>query len=135
VKYRIDLSIDGGQTWQPVVADWSIPRRGDEPGDVWSQSMCWGNAKLASDNVKSVRVRLHNTCRRNIARAEVHLVYRTPSKDATRVIFNWIDDSGLHERWHEFAPSGNPKWKISTGRKVQTEWVEMTPVAVNNRAE
>ncbi|MGV3532424.1 MAG: hypothetical protein ACO1QR_08645, partial [Chthoniobacteraceae bacterium] len=41
VKYQIEASLDGGQTWQPVVKDWSITRRGEEPKGFWSQSMCW----------------------------------------------------------------------------------------------
>jgi hypothetical protein len=130
VKYHIDFSTDGGQTWQPIVADWSIPRRGDEPGDFWSQSLCWGSAKLASDNVKSVRVRFHNTGRRNVARAEAHLVYRTAASDATRVMFDWTDDAGHHEASHEFAPGGETSWKIPTGRDVQTRWVQFEPVTI-----
>src|SRR5262249_5279935 len=42
VKYPIELSTDGGKSWKPIVKDWTIPRRGDEPRDFWSQSLCWG---------------------------------------------------------------------------------------------
>src|SRR2546421_611297 len=42
VRYQVDYSTDGGQGWSPVVKDWTIPRRGDEPADFWSQSLCWG---------------------------------------------------------------------------------------------
>ena len=33
VKYQIEYSLDGGNTWSPVVKDWSIVRRGEEPGN------------------------------------------------------------------------------------------------------
>src|SRR5205823_14645628 len=46
VKYEIDASVDGGKTWRPVVKDWTINRRGDEPADFWSQSFCWGSADV-----------------------------------------------------------------------------------------
>src|SRR5947209_8599679 len=35
VKYQIEYSTDAGRTWKPVVKDWTIPRRGDEPADFW----------------------------------------------------------------------------------------------------
>src|SRR5205807_2755161 len=34
VKYQMDASTDGGKTWKPVVKDWMISRRGDEPKDL-----------------------------------------------------------------------------------------------------
>ena len=52
VKYRIELSADGGKSWRTVVKDWSIPRRGEEPKDFWSQSMCWGALDLARTIVR-----------------------------------------------------------------------------------
>src|SRR5262249_32394360 len=42
VAYQIDYSTGSGGSWRPIVRDWSITRRGDEPGDFWSQSFCWG---------------------------------------------------------------------------------------------
>ena len=128
VKYAIDYSIDGGRTWQPVVQDWSITRRGDEPADYWSQSLCWGSAKLDAAAAKTVRVRFHNTGRRNIARAEAHLVYRTPPSDATRVTFAWTDDGGMRQSAHEFRGDKDALWRVDTGRNVQTRWVQFEPV-------
>jgi hypothetical protein len=109
------------------VADWTISRRGDEPRDFWSQSMCWGTADFSESKLQSVRVRFHNTGRRNVARAEAHLVYRTASSDATRVTFDWTDDSGPHQVVHDFASAAAP-WKIATGKDVQTRWVQFEPV-------
>ncbi|HEV3261577.1 MAG TPA: hypothetical protein VG013_32300 [Gemmataceae bacterium] len=134
VKYSIDLSTDGGKTWRPMVKDWTISRRGDEPGDFWSQSLCWGSAAVGDRKVSSVRVRFSNSGDRAYARCEAHVVYRAGGSDATNVTFDWTDDRGPHRASHRFAgnrarsePTG---WKIPTGRNVRTRWVEFEPAAV-----
>jgi hypothetical protein len=127
VKYAIDYSVDGGQSWLPLVQDWTVTRRGEEPNDFWSQSFCWGAKELSG--VKSVRVRFRNDGGRPYLRAEAHLVYRMPNLDATHVTFAWTDDRGRHEAGHDFTTAGAAPWQIPTGREVHTHWVEFTPVA------
>jgi hypothetical protein len=129
VKYQIDYSTDGGRTWAPVVADWTIPRRGDEPPDFWAHSFCYGTADLASPSASPVRVRFRNTGGKPCERAEVHLVYRTKGGDATKVTFDWTDDAGTHREAHLFDASRTGDWTIPTRRSVQTHWVEFEPVA------
>lgn len=129
VKYQIELSTDGGKSWRPMVKDWTVNRQGSEPRDFWSQSFCWGSAKLESnETVSSVRVRFRNDGGKAIARAELHLAYRTPSTDATEVAFAWTDDSGARQARHTFAKPGDA-WTVPTGKSVRTRWVEMKPVA------
>jgi hypothetical protein len=123
VKYRIDFSTDGGKTWQAMVKDWSITRRGDEPGDFWSQSMCWGSLDFADPVPGPVRVRFANTGGKAYARAEAHLVYRTGTTDTTKVTFAWTDDAGDHENAHTVAGK-EASWTVPTGRDVRTRWVE-----------
>src|SRR5262249_10611568 len=106
VRYHIDYSTDGGKTWQPVVKDWAIPRRGDEPRDFWSQSFCYGSAEVAQQGVSSVRVRFRNTGGKAYLRAEAHLVYQTAGKDSTRVTFDWTEDGGPRREAHVFAAEG-----------------------------
>ena len=43
--YQIEYSADEGKTWKPVVKDWALQRRGQEPGDYWSQSFCTARPK------------------------------------------------------------------------------------------
>jgi hypothetical protein len=130
VKYQIEVSTDAGKTWQPVVKNWSVPRRGDEPKDFWSQSLCWGSVSLAKGPAWKVRVRFRNDGGKAYARGEAHLVYRTGTADATRVEFAWADHQGQHRASHTF--SGTEKdtaaWTVPTGRAVQTRWVEFEPV-------
>jgi hypothetical protein len=129
VKYAIDVSLDGGQSWRPVVENWRITRRGDEPGDFWSQSFCWGSAPIDQENVKSVLVRFSNGGGKNVARAEAHLVYRASGRDATRVTFAWDDDGGQHRQSHLFPASEHESaWNLATGNDVQTRWVEFETV-------
>jgi hypothetical protein len=129
VKYQIEASFDGGKTWEPVAKDWSINRQGDEPKDFWSQSLCWGDRQGAR-GAKTVRVRFRNDGGKQYARAEVHLSYELPRKDAMRVTFAWSDTDGDHEKAHTFTGAKDEKaWAVPTGKKVRTKWVEFAPVA------
>lgn len=128
IAYRIDVSDDGGRIWKPLVEDWRITRRGNEPQDYWSQSLCWGSGALKG--AEKVRVRFRNDGGKRYARAEVHLVYRVPTIDATRVTYAWTDDRGEHRAAHIF-PGGQAKaasWQVPTGRGTQTRWVEFEGV-------
>jgi hypothetical protein len=128
VRYQVEVSTDGGKSWRPVVKDWSIPRRGDEPGDFWSQSLCWGSAELPGVT-GPVRIRFRNNGGRAYVRCEAHLTYRLPIQDATRVTFAWSDDQGPHQATHTFAgKDGEQTWQLATGRNVRTRWVEMEAV-------
>jgi hypothetical protein len=128
IKYQIEYSIDDGQTWKPIVQDWTIPRRGEEPADFWSQSLCYGSAELEGPASQTL-VRFRNSGGRNYLRAEAHLVYRTRSPDATKVTFNWSDGSGAHISSHQVeAGKAADEWAIQTAKDVKTHWVEMEDV-------
>lgn len=133
VKYQIELSTDSGRSWKPVVKDWTVTRRGQEPKDFWSQSLCWGSHELGEATPSKVRVRFRNDGGRSYARCEVHLVYKAAGSDGTRVTFDWKDDAGAHRASHFFAageqirPEANV-WQVPTGGNVQTRWVEMKAV-------
>ncbi len=132
VKYQIDASTDGGKTWKPVVKDWTIPRRGAEPKDFWSQSMCWGSLTLEGEPASKVRLRFSNNGGKNYARCEAHLVYRTGGADATKVAFAWTDRRGENRAAHTYKAGGREKggdtWTLATGKDVKTGWVEFEPV-------
>jgi hypothetical protein len=132
VRYQIEVSADGGTTWQPVVRDWVVARRGDEPKDFWSQSFCWGSLAFARPAAGPVRVRFRNDGGKGYARCEAHLVYRTAGEDGTKVTFVWTDDQGDRQADHTFATAGGREsapWVVSTARDVRTRWVEFEPVA------
>jgi len=61
VKYAIDVSLDGGKSWRPMVHDWSVTRRGDEPRDFWSQSFCWGSRDIADRGASTLLIRFRNS--------------------------------------------------------------------------
>jgi hypothetical protein len=127
VKYQIDVSEDGGKTWKPAVKDWTVARRGDEPKDFWSQSLCWGS--LALDGKGEVRVRFRNDGGKQYARCEAHLAYRTAGSDATKVTFAWTDEGGARQASHTFvAAEETPPWMVPTGKDAKTRWVEMEPI-------
>ena len=75
----------------------------------------------------SIRVRFKNDGGKNYLRAEVHLVYKTASKDATKITFDWKDDSGDHRESHAFAAGAPAPWDLKTGKNVVTRWVEYEP--------
>ncbi|MCE9528692.1 MAG: hypothetical protein K8R36_21815, partial [Planctomycetales bacterium] len=131
VKYAIEYSLDGGKSWMPVVKDWQITRRGGEPGDFWSQSLCWGSTKLKQSGGKPVQIRFRNDGGKNIARAEAHLVYRTVRRDSTQISFVWKDEGGEHADRRTFSTSDldlGAVWKLPTGRGTVTKWVGLEPV-------
>lgn len=137
IKYQIEYSTDAGKSWKPMVKDWTIPRRGDEPKDFWSQSLCWGSVELGDTSTTSVQVRFRNNGGKAVARAEVHLVYRTPATDATRVTFNWTDDAGPHRSQHVYAAGEGQEsaaWQVPTGKNVRTRWVELEAVQPKGEA-
>jgi hypothetical protein len=131
VKYQIEISLDGGKTWKPIIKDWTIARQGEEPKDFWSQSMCYGSQKL-DGSPGSARVRFHNDGGKSYARAEIHLVYRTKSADGTKVTFSWTDDKGDKQASHVFnAASKEPvAWTVPTGKEAKTRWVEFDPMGL-----
>jgi hypothetical protein len=130
VKYQIEASTDGGRAWRPVVKDWTVPRRGQEPGDFWSQSLCWGSLEFAAPPAGPVRVRFRNDGGKAYARCEAHLAYRATGADATRVTFAWTDDAGDHRASHTAParPGAEAVWRLPTGRNVRTRWVEFEAV-------
>jgi hypothetical protein len=129
VKYFIDCSTDGGTTWHPLVKDWTIPRHGDEPGESWSQSFCYGSGNCPDKEASSIRVRFRNTGGKQCLRAEVHLVYRTKGSDGTKVTFDWTDDAGAHRESHVFDAGKPGQCDIKTGKQVRTRWVEFEAIA------
>ena len=126
VRYRIEYSLDAGRHWQPIVEDWSVPRRGDEPGDFWSQSFCYGSRKIESEAGKPIRIRFRNDGGKRYLRAEAHLIQRTGTPDPVEVTYNWTDADGAQQESHVFASSG--QWRLATGKNVRTHWVEFEPV-------
>ncbi|MGB0580544.1 MAG: hypothetical protein ACPGVU_12635, partial [Limisphaerales bacterium] len=125
-KYQIDFSLNGGVSWQPLVKDWQIPRRGDEPKDYWSQSFCYGSAELAAAADESISIRFRNDGGRRYLRAEAHLVQDTGRNDPLKVTYRWSDHGGDHQSSHVFRSRGD--WTLATGRNVRTRWVEFEPV-------
>src|SRR5262249_19587846 len=130
IKYHIELSTDAGKTWQPIVKDWTITRRGNEPKDFWSQSFCYGQRAIDNTAPQAVRVRFHNNGGKNYARGEAHLVYRPKRLDATRVTLAWTDAKGSQQASHTFESAAKEaSWQIATDRDVQTRWVEFEAVS------
>jgi hypothetical protein len=75
-----------------------------------------------------VRVRFSSSKGKRIARAEAHLVYRTASKDHTKVTFDWREDGGDRRASRVFAPDEQGTWRVPTGRGVVTRWVQFEPI-------
>jgi hypothetical protein len=126
IQYHIEYSADSGKTWNPIVKNWTIPRRGDEPADFWSQSLCYGAITLTNTTSSRVQIRFQNNGKRNYLRAEAHLVYKTPPDDPTRVTFNWSDtDATQRNSTHTFQAGGQAQ--IVAAQKVRTHWIEFQP--------
>jgi hypothetical protein len=128
LKQQIEFSLDGGATWQPLVKDWTIARRGDEPKDLWSQSLVHGAITLAEATTAPIRVRFHNNGNRSFARCEAHLIYRPKRTDDTKLTVAWKNDSGAQQAEHLFTGASG-EWALPTGKNVQMLWTELAPVS------
>jgi hypothetical protein len=126
VRYSIEYSLDAGKSWKPIVNDWSVPRRGDEPSDFWSQSFCYGSCSLQSEPRQSIQIRFRNDGGKRYLRAEAHLIQQTGTPDPVKVTYQWTDSDGERQESHLFDATG--KWQLATARNVRTRWVEFEPV-------
>jgi hypothetical protein len=126
VRYHIEYSLDSGKRWLPLVKDRAIPRRGDEPGDFWSQSFSYGSSAIRAEAGKPIQIRFRNDGGKRYLRAEAHLVQATGQPDPVKVTYAWTDSSGLRQNSHVFRARGD--WQLTTGRQVRTHWVEFEPV-------
>jgi len=124
-RYQIEYSLNKGVSWQPIVKDWSIPRRGDEPNDFWSQSFCYGSSEISAAAHEPIQIRFHNNGGKRYLRAEAHLIQDLGKAPAMQATYNWSDDSGRHRESHRFQSDG--QWKLNTGKNVRTHWVEFRP--------
>ena len=126
VRYHIEYSLDSGKTWLSIVKGRAIPRRGDEPGDFWSQSFSYGSSAIRAAAGKTILVRFRNDAGKRYLRAEAHLIQATGQSDPVKVTYAWTDASGLHQGSHVFRGKG--EWKLATGKQVRTRWVQFEPV-------
>jgi hypothetical protein len=123
IAYAIDYSTDGGKSWLPVVSDWRITRRGDEPPDFWSQSFCFGDVALPTPSDRPVQVRFKNNGGKRVARAEIHLLYKVPRSDDLEVTFGYTNAAGEHTK--TLSSAAGDVQTLDAGKNVQTRWVEL----------
>lgn len=122
IAYYIDCSLDGGQTWRPLLKDGRIERRGAEPQDFWSQSMWSAKLETPENTASTVRVRFHNTGGKRYLRAEGHLLYPV-SSTASKVTFAWADSNGEHQQ--SKLLDHRETWNLPTQANAKTHWVEI----------
>ena len=125
VRYQIEFSTDAGKTWQPLVGDWKIARRGDEPEDFWSQSFCYGSRAVKTSAGQPIQIRFRNDGGKRYLRAEAHLIEQVRRPDPVKVTYDWEDSTGRRQESHVFATKG--EWQLKTARDVRTRWVEFEP--------
>ena len=66
VRYWIECSVDSGKNWEPIIADWSVSRRGEEPDDFWSQSFCYGSRKIHALTGQFIQIRFSEQWRQTL---------------------------------------------------------------------
>jgi hypothetical protein len=123
VRYQMECSLDGGKTWQPLLKDGRIERRGSEPPDFWSQTLWAARLRLPDNTSPSVQVRLHNDGGKRYRRVEGHLIYPAAGGGRTRVAYGWTDERGPREESRVLGHGET--WALPTGKNVRTRWVEL----------
>ncbi len=130
VEYFIDYSTDAGRTWEPLVRDWHITRRGNEPKDFWSQSFCYGGGKLKQDTKGPVQVRFRNSHKKQLARAEMHLVYSQHEReDGFQSTLAWTNTQGPQQQklFGSNAGDVSSQSTMEAGEQVRMRWIETQP--------
>lgn len=131
VEYFIEYSTDQGQNWTPLVRDWHITRRGDEPKDFWSQSFCYGNGQLRPNSAGPVQVRFRNSHKKQLARAEMQLIYaRYKGEDPFRATLAWTNTKGP-QQWSTTGSNAGDvitEVELQAGEQVKMRWVQVQPV-------
>jgi hypothetical protein len=125
-KYQIEYSQDHGQSWKPLVKDWTIIRRPPEPTDFWSQSFTWADTALNSP-APSIQIRFTNSEHRAYRKVEAHLAYQISNPSPTTVTFSWRSaNQPPQSASHVYPPSASDDatWAFDAGQNVQTLWVE-----------
>jgi hypothetical protein len=135
IAYHIEYSTDGGRQWEPIVRDWKITRRGDEPRDFWSQSFVWGECALPAPTAGAfagpIQVRFRNTGGKRIARAEVHVVYEVPRRDRCEIVFAIADSQGGDAPVRQVRLEAGPDddlLSFDAGPRPDVRWVEFRPL-------
>ncbi|HTL53294.1 MAG TPA: hypothetical protein VL860_12015 [Planctomycetota bacterium] len=127
VKYQIEYSADDGKTWAPVVKDFTVICRDPEPGDWWSQSLCWGNTAV-KEQVDTVQVRFSNSGGKQYRKVEAYLAYKVAKQGPCDVTFCWSENKAAPKTaTHTFAATpgqADKAWSVKTGSAVKTLWVE-----------
>lgn len=126
IRYQIEYSLNQGVSWQPLAQDWTIPRRGNEPDDFWSQSFCYGSSRISAAANEPIQIRFHNNGGRRYLRAEAHITQKTGHPSPVKVTYAWTDTAGDHRKSHIFETNG--EWRLETAKKVRTHWVEFEPI-------
>jgi len=123
-QYNIDYSVDGGQTWNPVLKDYQIRQIPPEPDDWWSQALFQGDARV--DRVaKPVQVRFTNTGKRTFKRVEAQLAYVVPNTSPLQVTYAWKEAGVVKTDTHVVAKgTAKDSWSFTAGAAPQTFYVE-----------
>jgi hypothetical protein len=121
VKWHIETSTNGGTSWEALLKDDRIIRRGDEPADFWSQSFSYGEQVLEA--VKGpVQVRFSNDSRKGYRKVEAHAYYRAGT-DPLELRFAWRNGPGgkLRMAQHRYAGGAqDTSWTFDAGKDVET---------------
>jgi hypothetical protein len=127
VKYQIEYSVDAGATWKPVVKDWTIIRHDPEPADFWSQSFSFGDVEIPNGTTAPVRVRFSNSGGKTYRTVQAHLAYEVAKPSPVEVTFAWTEAGGAVKtasHVYENVGAEDASWKLPTGQKVETKWVQ-----------
>lgn len=126
-KYNIDVSVDGGKTWQSVLKDWEVIQRQPEPSDWWSQTFCFGDAAIPA-TAGPVQVKFSNTGGRPFLRVQAELAYTVENTSPVKVTYAWKEAGAVKTATHTFAPSAAGKadtsWTFMAGAKPESFYVE-----------
>jgi hypothetical protein len=126
-KYDIEYSLDGGETWKPVVKGWHVIRRQPEVKDWWSQTFPQGHTAI-EPTAGPVRVRFKNDSRVKMMRAEAHLVYEVENTSPVKVVYAWKEGDQVKNASHTFKDStpgkADESFTFEAGEEPKVFYVE-----------
>jgi hypothetical protein len=121
--FHLDLSLDGGQSWQPL-ARAEIP-----PDNEYSSGWMYGKKPIGAAGVKQALVRAHffnGGYEAGLIDAQIYGLRRTARPEAAEITYGW-KEGGERRQFRQRLAAGTHEqsWNVPTGPSIVDDFVRI----------